>query len=98
MDVVVADAGAYAVVLSLEMTNRVARPERRRVTPKEKAETQRLALVAEIKEALRTVAGVRTNELAYQLASQIANLKLWNKLQPPQSRVSETLVSATHAG
>ncbi len=36
-------------------------------------------MVAEIKEILRTVAGVRTNELAYQLASQIANLQLWNK-------------------
>ena len=79
MDVVPADASAYAVVLSLEMTNRVARRERRRVTPKEKAETQRLALVAEIKEALRTVAGVRTNELAHPLAAQIANLQLWNK-------------------
>ena len=67
------------MVRSLEMTNRVARRERRRVAPKEKAETQRLALVAEIEEALRTVAGVRTNELAHQLAAQIANLQLWNK-------------------
>ena len=79
MDVVLADAGAYAVVLSLEMTNRVARRERLQVTPKAKMETQRSALIAEIEEALRTVAGVKTNELPYQLAVQIANLQLWNK-------------------
>ena len=36
-------------------------------------------LIAKIEDALRTVTGVKTNELAYQLAAQIANLQLWNK-------------------
>lgn len=58
------------------MTKRNARSQQPQVSPE--AET-RSALIAQIEESLRTVAGVRTSELAHQLAVQIANLQLWNK-------------------
>ena len=35
--------------------------------------------IAEVEKALCTIAGVRTKELAYQLASQVVNLQLWSK-------------------
>lgn len=34
---------------------------------------------AEIKNALRDIAGVKTNELALQLANQLAHLQVWDK-------------------
>ena len=39
---------------------------------------KREELVAQLEDSLRTVAGVRTNELALQLGSQIVALQLWN--------------------
>ena len=38
---------------------------------------KREELVAQLEDSLRTVAGVRTNELALQLGSQIVALQLW---------------------
>ena len=56
---------------------------KRKALPKAKPqlalEKRRAEQIAEVEDALCALAGVRTKEVAYQLATQIVNLQFWSK-------------------